>query len=112
MSQKMRFVQVNQHPFVGSMQDNLARQEGQSFGPLIQRVMIDQFHRSLFGAKGKWWEFDNDVGSFKDEILATTFADVIRANTKAEVPDNVFLLKGSTKAKGSDSGFRPINRKG
>lgn len=66
--------------------------------------MIDQFHRSLFGAEGNWWEFDGDarLQELSKHIAGTRLHHVLRANTGARVPKQSFLLwKGARSAWGS-----------
>lgn len=89
---------------------------GQAFGPLLRRIMIDQFHRVLFGADGSWWEFDRDwrLQRLSSHIAGTRLHHVLRANTGAKVGKRSFLLrkKGWRKGWGKASGRRGGGRLG
>jgi hypothetical protein len=50
-----------------------------------------QFHRSIFGPGGLWWEDDKkSVQGFVAEIRETTLGKVMSFNTGEDFPDDVF----------------------
>lgn len=85
---------VTDDPFVATVQDPPAAGTRQAFGPLLRRIMIDQFSRALFGPQGNWWEFAGATARYPGTVAGTTLADVINANTGAQVREAVFLLPG------------------
>lgn len=80
-------------PFIGATAERPVY-PGIAFGPTLHNLMLDQFHRVLFGPQGNWWEFKLDVGGYKGEIVGTKLADVIRANSGASVQGSVFIQRG------------------
>jgi hypothetical protein len=85
-------MQVNAHPFVGVLQELKTKPAGQSFGPLLKAIMTDQLHRIFFGEDGVFWEFVNNVKGFESDIIDVKLSDIIRRNSRANVPDKVFTI--------------------
>ena len=65
-------------------------------GPTMERILIDQFHRSFFGDGGLYWEDDDAsleaVAGFEAEIRASSLASVISANTGASIDGDGFTV--------------------
>jgi hypothetical protein len=81
------------NPAFGLFQEN--RLAGGGFtGPTVRAIIKDQFHRSLFGTGGFWWENDiSAVQGFEAEIRATTMGKILEAAYGGSVwGGNVFLV--------------------
>ena len=62
-------------------------------GRVNERIFLDQFHRSIFGPSGLWWENDRSkVAGFEREIALTTLGEVLSLNIAAPFPRNVFSM--------------------
>jgi hypothetical protein len=67
------------NPAFGLFQEN-AKVGGGFTGPLVRTIIKDQFHRSLFGKGGFWWENNMlAVAGFEKEIRATTLGKIFKA---------------------------------
>jgi hypothetical protein len=63
-------------------------------GPTVTAIVTDQFHRSLFGKGGFWWEDDlQAVQGFESEIRKTTMGKVFKKSLGGTGwGGNVFLV--------------------
>ena len=62
-----------------------------AFGPTMERIITDQFHRITFGPQGRWWEDDHLLSkAWAQEIGKTTLASIINDNTNAKIKGNGF----------------------
>jgi hypothetical protein len=69
---------------------------GSSFGPLIQRVLIDQFQRLRDG--DRFWYERVFSGQELDQLRRITLADIIERNTTVEgLQDNVFFMRAEAR---------------
>jgi peroxidase len=76
--------------WVGAMAEDHVR--GSSAGPLVQRIMTDQFQRLRDG--DRFWFEKSLSGSQLNQIEHTTLADIIERNTGVQgLQDNVFVFK-------------------
>jgi len=76
--------------WVGALAEDHAR--GASVGPLVQRVIADQFQRLRDG--DRFWYERTFSGSQLNTLEHTTLADIIRRNTAiTNIQDNVFIYQ-------------------
>lgn len=76
--------------WVGMLAEDHVR--GASVGPLVQRILADQFSRLRDG--DRFWYQRSLAGKELQEVQSTTLADVIRRNTNlTNVQQNVFFFK-------------------
>jgi hypothetical protein len=69
---------------------------GSSFGPLIQRALIDQFERLRDG--DRFWYQRVFSGEQLAELEQTTLADIIKRNTTiTNLQDNVFFMRAEAR---------------
>jgi hypothetical protein len=67
------------NPALGLFQEN-AKVGGGFTGPTVRAIVKDQFHRSLFGKGGFWWEDDlAAVSGFVPEIKGATLGKIFKA---------------------------------
>jgi hypothetical protein len=82
------------NPAFGLFQEN-ANVGGGFTGPLVRNIVKDQFHRSLFGKGGFWWEKKiARVAGFEDEIRAARMGQIFKAayNGGAVFDGNNFVV--------------------
>jgi hypothetical protein len=82
------------NPAFGLFQES-ANVGGGFTGPVVRTIIKDQFHRSLFGKGGFWWE--NKIGrvkGFEPEIRSATMGKIFKAAYKggAVFDGNVFVV--------------------
>jgi len=76
--------------WIGMLAEDHAR--GASVGPLVQRILADQFSRLRDG--DRFWHQRSLSGRELQDVQRTTLADVIRRNTNlTNLQPNVFLFK-------------------
>jgi len=69
---------------------------GSSTGPLIRKIVSDQFERLRDG--DRFWYSRVFSGSLLDTIQSTRLKDIIRRNTQADnLQDNVFFMKAEVR---------------
>ncbi|MBI3862694.1 MAG: peroxidase [Planctomycetia bacterium] len=91
--------------WVGALAEDHVR--GSSVGPLVQKVIADQFQRLRDG--DRFWFERQFSGKQLDEIEHTTLADIIRRNTGiTNVQDNVFIFQTAITGRV----FADVNRDG
>eukprot|EP00892_Ulva_mutabilis_P005365 jgi/Ulvmu1/31/UM001_0033.1 len=66
---------------------------GTPLGPTRRAILVEQFHRSVFGRGGFYWRNSAaSLGEFLPEVEASTYAQIIAANTGVAATGNVFRL--------------------
>jgi hypothetical protein len=77
------------NPFMGLFKEN--GNAGNPLGPVNKAILVDQFHRILFGPQGRWWGSKrSEVAGLEREIAFTTFSQVLHANLEGRFKGNVF----------------------
>lgn len=62
-------------------------------GSTTRAIFLEQFKAIFFGPEGLWWGHSTaDLGTYADEVEATTLGKVIQANTDASVASDVFKV--------------------
>lgn len=91
---KLRKARTN-NPAFSLFQENHLEGNG-LLGPTVRAIVTDQFHRSLFGKGGFWWEDDlHAVRGFIKEIRRTTMGKIFKHALKGDNWDgNVFIVNG------------------
>jgi hypothetical protein len=72
-------------------------------GNLMRVIIKEQFYRVLLGPSGYWWRAemrDRDMSAFQSEIVDTTLAKVISANTGVQLSGSAFHVGGDAPALG------------
>jgi hypothetical protein len=77
------------NPFMGLFKEN--GNAGNPLGPVNKAILVDQFHRVLFGSQGKWWGNSRGaIAGLEREIQFTTFGRILNANLEGRFKGNVF----------------------
>lgn len=63
--------------------------DGGVLGETLRAIILDQFARSFFASDGDWYE-GKDLGQFDQEVRSTTLAQVVNANSDANVQADMF----------------------
>lgn len=58
-------------------------------GPTLKAIILDQFARSLFGPQGDFY-LGKDLGGYTGEVEECTLAEVINANSGANLQPTAF----------------------
>ena len=94
--------------FLGLLREGDLQGDGM-FGPTMEAILIDQFHRSFFGRGGLYWEDDEAlsaaVAGFEAEIFESSLGEIITQNTGAVVQGDGFFIREFGSLDGSNGGY-------
>jgi len=77
-------------PFPLMLADN-PKPKKRIIGRLLKKMLIDQFHRVLFGTGGQYYKA-RQLGPFLAEVQSTTLSKIINANSGADVGPRAFYV--------------------